>query len=127
MARAAALFHRVRLRQEAVLLLRPVDEPDGGDPHACARGAAPLGVRRRVADAAILFVRAHLGRGHGLERRRSGAELRRGASYGTLWELHGHDATDAAVSVGSLLIVAKMSILAGCRRPASSRPSSIAK
>ena len=69
----------------------PIDEPDGGDPHVLASQMLSPASVDAIADAAILFVRAHLGRGHGLERRRSGAELRRGASYGPFGSFTGLD------------------------------------
>ena len=89
-ARAAALFHRLGCGSKQFFCC-PVDEPDGGDPHVLASQMLSPASVDAIADAAILFVRAHLGRGHGLERRRSGAELRRGASYGPFGSFTGLD------------------------------------
>ena len=89
-ARAAALFHRLGCGSKQFYCC-PVDEPDGGDPHVLASQMLSPASVDAIADAAILFVRAHLGRGHGLERRRSGAELRRGASYGPFGSFTGLD------------------------------------
>ena len=88
--RAAALFHRLGCGSKQFFCC-PVDEPDGGDPHVLASQMLSPASVDAIADAAILFVRAHLGRGHGLERRRSGAELRRGASYGPFGSFTGLD------------------------------------
>ena len=89
-ARAAALFHRLGCGSK-MFYCCSVDEPDGGDPHVLASQMLSPASVDAIADAAILFVRAHLGRGHGLERRRSGAELRRGASYGPFGSFTGLD------------------------------------
>ena len=67
------------------------DPTDPSDPHVLASQMLSPASVDAIADAAILFVRAHLGRGHGLERRRSGAELRRGASYGPFGSFTGLD------------------------------------
>ena len=85
-ARAAALFHD--LGSNKMLYCH---ELDCGDPHVLASQMLSPASVDAIADAAILFVRAHLGRGHGLERRRSGAELRRGASYGPFGSFTGLD------------------------------------
>ena len=85
-----ALFHDLGCGSKQFFCC-PVDEPDGGDPHVLASQMLSPASVDAIADAAILFVRAHLGRGHGLERRRSGAELRRGASYGPFGSFTGLD------------------------------------
>lgn len=92
--RAAELFHRLGsdhpLAGKAFFCC-PVDESDGGDPHVLASQMLSPASVDAIADAAILFIRAHLGRGHGLERRRSAAELRRGASFGPFGPFTGLD------------------------------------